>query len=365
MKKLSALIILLSFNFILFGQTFKSESDFKIYFEKNASNLDRIEGIWVTDIYKESYEGGKLTSSFLAQKNIGKKAYVKSATNTFLDYELNGELTGVKVKKSSTGEYTQIGKNNSYSKLVFIDDVTCKIFINNTSTTNVGDYLVLVLTKEFPTETIDEDSPSKKATGFAISSDGYIVTNYHVVENAKTISIRGVNGDFTKSLTAKVIVTDKNNDLAILKIDDNSFTTLGVIPYAIKSNTSDVGESVYVLGYPLTSTMGEEIKLTDGLISSKTGYEGDASSYQVTTPIQPGNSGAPLFDKSGNLIGVINSKYEGAENVGYAVKSSYLINLIDLLPTTPKLQTQNLLLGKNLPEQVKLVKKFIYIIEIN
>jgi S1-C subfamily serine protease len=191
------------------------------------------------------------------------------------------------------------------------------------------------------------------------------VTNYHVVENAKSIKIKGANLDFNKAYNAKILISDKHNDLALIQIDDSEFNSLKAIPYTIKTTLAGIGENVFVLGYPLTATMGDEIKLTNGIVSSKTGFQGDITSYQVSAPVQPGNSGGPLFDSQGNLIGIINSKHLGAENVSYAVKSNYLMNLIELLPVTPKLQVLNSLTGKNLTDQVELVKNFVYLIEVN
>ena len=114
-----------------------------------------------------------------------------------------------------------------------------------------------------------------------------IATNYHVIDNAKQIHIKGINGDFTKSYVGTVVTYDKNNDLAIIKISDGSFSSLGTIPYLIKQNTIDIGTSINVLGYPLITTMGEEIKYTNGTISSKSGFQGDITSYQISAPIQP------------------------------------------------------------------------------
>lgn len=201
-------------------------------------------------------------------------------------------------------------------------------------------------------------------TGFAISSKGYIVTNYHVIEDASSIKVRGVNNNFSSSYSASVIASDKNSDLAILKINDSKFTSLGTIPYTISTKTSDVGSSVYVLGYPLLSTMGQEVKVTNGIISSKSGYSGDISSYQISAPIQPGNSGGPLLDTKGNIIGVINAKHKLAENASYAIKSNYLLNLIESLDQPPVLQSINSLNGKSFTEQLKVVKNFTYILEI-
>lgn len=145
-------------------------------------------------------------------------------------------------------------------------------------------------------------NPSKlgSGTGFGISSNGVIATNFHVIDGAKTIKVRGINSDFTKTYIAKVLVSDKNNDLALIQIEDNVNTTLGIMPYTIKRSLSGVGENIFVLGYPLRATMGDEIKLTNGIISSKTGFQGDITSYQISAPVQPGNSGGPLFDNQGN-----------------------------------------------------------------
>jgi S1-C subfamily serine protease len=208
-------------------------------------------------------------------------------------------------------------------------------------------------------------SQKSSGTGFAISSNGYIVTNYHVIEDAKSIEIKGVNGNFSRKLSAKVVVSDEKNDLAIIKINDPYFTSLGSVPYTFRQGIADVGENVFVLGYPLTSSMGEEIKLTNGIISSKTGYKGDISLYQISAPVQPGNSGGPLFDKNGNLIGIVSAKHTLAENAGYAIKLSYLKNLIELLPKTINQPTSNILNGKGLTEQVKAASNYVYLIVIN
>lgn len=199
-------------------------------------------------------------------------------------------------------------------------------------------------------------------TGFALKN-GYILTNHHVIDDANTIDIYGIGGDFTRSYKAKVIGSDKVNDLALLKVSDSDFKGFGNIPYSFKSKISDVGEDIYVLGYPLTATMGEEIKLTNGIISAKTGFDGDVSQYQISAPVQPGNSGGPLLDYNGNVIGVICAKHRGAENVTYAIKTSQVRNLIESVSDLSILNTTNQITGKTLKDQVKLVNKFVYIIK--
>lgn len=120
-----------------------------------------------------------------------------------------------------------------------------------------------------------------------------------------------------------------------------------------------------MLGYPLLATMGDEIKLTNGIISSRTGFQGDVTTYQISASAQPGNSGGPLLDEDGNVIGIVSSKHMGAENATYAIKSNYLNNLIEILDVSLKLPTSNLLKGEKLSEQVNRVKDFVYIIEVN
>lgn len=208
------------------------------------------------------------------------------------------------------------------------------------------------------------NNPSS-GSGFALTSNGLIVTNSHVIEKANSINVRGINGDFSRTYPAKLVVSDKNNDIAILKIDVENFSGLGTIPYKIKQTISNVGENIFVLGYPLRASMGDEIKLTNGIISSRTGFQGDISSYQISAPVQPGNSGGPLFDNQGDLVGIINAKHIGAENVSYAIKVNYLTNLIDILDEPISLQKNSILSGKHLTQQVTLIKKFVYLIEVD
>lgn len=199
-------------------------------------------------------------------------------------------------------------------------------------------------------------------TGFALNL-GYIATNYHVVENAEKIEVYGIGGNITTKYNASVIATDRNNDLALIQIKDVNFKSFGDIPYRVKTTTSDVGEDVFVLGYPLITTMGNDIKLTTGIVSSKTGYMGDVALYQISAPIQPGNSGGPLFDSKGNLIGIVNAKHKGAENVGYAIKASYLNNLVEsLMNSSSILPTNNKVSSMNLTNKVKNIEKYVFMI---
>ncbi len=113
--------------------------------------------------------------------------------------------------------------------------------------------------KMFPdAQTIVQNSASS-GTGFFLSKDGYIITNYHVVENARTIKVSGINNDNKISYTARVEISDKQNDLAILKITDISFTPLTNIPYTFKYTTSSVGEDCFGVSSYINNGIGHQI----------------------------------------------------------------------------------------------------------
>ena len=198
-------------------------------------------------------------------------------------------------------------------------------------------------------------------TGFALRN-GYIVTNCHVIDGASSIKVSGVNGKMEPALSASIIAKDVKNDLAIIKINDSRFSGFGTIPYAIRNSSASVGENIWVLGYPLTQYLGNEIKVTDGIISSKSGYQGDITTYQISAPVQPGNSGGPLFDKNGNILGVVNSGVPGAENVGYAIKTSYLLNLLDAFSIESATPTTNSISSLPLTGKIQKVEKFVFLI---
>lgn len=161
-------------------------------------------------------------------------------------------------------------------------------------------------------------------SGIAIGPD-LIATNDHVANGADELGVYIHEND--KLYSAKLVITDPQNDLSIIRIVDPSFPKFSELPYGFKCDLEDVGNSVYVLGYPLVQTMGKEVKLTTGVISAASGYQEDASQYQISAAIQPGNSGGPLFNEDGCLIGIVCSKHVGAENANYAVKLGYLYML--------------------------------------
>ncbi len=198
-------------------------------------------------------------------------------------------------------------------------------------------------------------------TGFAISADGYLVTSSHVVEGADSIMIENKAG--TKYKVSEVY-RDEIHDLSILKISDPAFSSFGKLPYTFKTSESDLGEKVFTLGYPR-----EDIVFGEGSLSSSSGFEGDTTAYQISIPLNPGNSGGPLLDDKGNLIGVISGKQAGQEGAAFAVKSAYLLQMINELPASTTmapmaLPKSNTLLGNSRPQQLKKLKDYIFVVKV-
>jgi S1-C subfamily serine protease len=166
-------------------------------------------------------------------------------------------------------------------------------------------------------------------TGFFITKDGYMVSNHHVVENAVIVRILR-KGEL---LEAKVIKTDPANDLALLKVQVPSDVT----PLPIGSSRAvRLGDPVITVGFPRPGIQGQEPKLTKGDISSLSGVRDTPHEFQISNPIQPGNSGGALVDQSGNVVGVVVATLRGGQNVNYAIKSAYLKAMLENAAELPE-----------------------------
>ena len=206
-------------------------------------------------------------------------------------------------------------------------------------------------------------SEKGQGTCFLIAP-GYLLTNNHCVEGAKEITVKGIDGDFTTKYGATVVATDPSNDLALIKLGNKNIK-FNPLPSAIRSSGVAQGEKVYALGFPAASAMGEEVKITEGIISAKSGAQGDISKYQISAAVNPGNSGGPLIDEQGNIVGVIYAKSTIAESAGYAVKASYLEAFLKNVDNFECPTLANTMKEKSFTEKVAEWKKYIYIVETN
>ena len=213
-----------------------------------------------------------------------------------------------------------------------------------------------------------ETKPVKQygATAFVISPNGYLVTNYHVVKNADSIYIEG-HRKTPLRLKAEVVFSDIRKDLSILKITDTSFIGFSELPYTLREDEAELGEQVYTLAYPR-----QDMVYGEGSISAQSGYRGnriDTALYQVSIPVNPGNSGGPLLDDQGNLLGVVSGKDVSKDGAAFAVKTHYLRNIVNDLSQNPDyepviLPLQNKMQFLKRPEQIKMMKKFIFMVKV-
>lgn len=198
-------------------------------------------------------------------------------------------------------------------------------------------------------------------TGFALTANGYILTNLHVVDGADSVYVQDSKGN---SFRAVVKRKDSQYDLAILKIDDDSFSPLSNLPYRLKQNVIGMGESVYTLGFPK-----DDAVYGQGYVSSRTGYNGDTTQYQVSIPVNPGNSGGPLLDHDGNIIGVISAKQNQVDGATFAVKSKYIQEALNSIPNDSlgrkvAFSKRNSLQGLSKPKQVDKIKDYVFMIKV-
>ncbi|MBC7913780.1 MAG: trypsin-like peptidase domain-containing protein [Pyrinomonadaceae bacterium] len=198
-------------------------------------------------------------------------------------------------------------------------------------------------------------------TGFALTSDGYIVTNSHVIKGADSVYIQNAKGE---SYKVDVVYEDYQYDVAILKISDTNFDSFGTLPYSFKKLSSDVGENVFTVGFPK-----DDHVLGRGYLSSKTGYKGDTTEYQVDITVNNGNSGGPLLDNKGNIIGVIKGKQSLSDGTGFAVKSKYILATIDSLQEHSVdskiiLNKRNSLTGLTIQDQYKKIQDYIFMVKV-
>lgn len=203
-----------------------------------------------------------------------------------------------------------------------------------------------------------------QGTCFLLSSDGYLITNYHVIENAKEITVKGIDGDFTTKYGATLVASDQSNDLALIKLGNKNLK-FETPPFGIRSNGVSTAEKIYALGFPDVEVLGEEAKVTEGIISAKSGAQGDVGKFQISAAVNPGNSGGPLIDEQGNLVGVVFAKSTIAESTGYAIKSGNLEAFLHNVDGFIFPNWVNTMADKSVVEKVAKWKTYVFIVETN
>ena len=203
-----------------------------------------------------------------------------------------------------------------------------------------------------------------RATGFLIdANNNYIVTNAHVVSQVKNnLIIENNKGD---QFTATPVYVNKEMDIAIIKVTDSNFKKLPVLPYNIKKSSADLGETVFMLGFPKA-----EVVYGEGYISAHSGYNMDSLFCQLSTAANEGNSGSPVINRSGDLVGVINSMEKNADGVVFASKAN---NITKAIAEAKKItgnedinfKGSNALRGLDRVSQVKKLQDYVFMVKGN
>lgn len=196
-------------------------------------------------------------------------------------------------------------------------------------------------------------------TGFMIDARGYLVTNAHILKNGKNFIVLNSKGDQFKAEIARL---DIEKDIAILKINDEDFKPVRAIPYGIRKMSTDIAEPIFTLGYPRN-----EIVYGEGYLSAKTGFKGDTLSCQIGIAANPGNSGGPVFNRNGEVIGILSTKEIQAEGVAFAIQSKYIHTVIDELKKDTAYQSVSLpsrskISSMNHVQQVKKIEDYVFMI---
>jgi S1-C subfamily serine protease len=212
---------------------------------------------------------------------------------------------------------------------------------------NAGDFVIVrLLAAETPNPSVSVErqqqaSPPKEitGTGFFVSANGHVLTNFHVVKECRTFTI----SDPKTTTDAHLLASDANNDLAVL----STRLTPGQVP-AFNSRVR-AGDSIFVFGFPLRGLLATSGNFTAGNITATAGLNDNASMFQISAPVQPGNSGGPLIDQFGNIVGVVESKLDAItvanitedipQNVNFAIKAIIAINFLENHGLDPATET--------------------------
>lgn len=389
MRRICFLVVALFMTITSFAVT---EEEAKAYFQRCILNLDPIEGF-----YSVEFRGNGSSVFGSAWSQYSNTTLMPDMYIVKMNEERDGRyLVCIGDTKSQNWErywvLENIGTTQAYKFYVFNDKneviQSCQVVLNGgvSFTANfsnmsaagndfyqagTGHSFQISFIKSFPTAemykaAVKEEIKKNYSSGTAFALNGnYFATNYHVYGNKKFALAKGIDNN---AYHAYFVAGDEANDLAVFQIRDPKFTGFQNIPYRLATETAEIGEEVWTVGYPETDRLGDEAKYTKGEISALSGSSSDGEKiktndsrfYQITTPIAHGNSGGPLFDESGNLIGITSNGWSDLNNVNYAIKSQLLWTLLESFGLKSAAPDQNILDSLKQKDKIKMVKPYIF-----
>ena len=209
---------------------------------------------------------------------------------------------------------------------------------------------------------------SRGGTGFLIDGKGYLITAAHIFKNATEVEVQNTLGEYH----ARIIQVDHQADLALLKIEDTTYHAFASLPYGFSKTGAELGEDVFTLGYPRP-----EIVYGKGYMSANTGYQGDTTNFQLTIAANPGNSGTPVLNNDGEIVGMVSSTQQNAQGMVFAVRSNNIFQALDAMRADSTLQASDSTLGHlRIPTssfmkymerkiQIKRLADYIFIVKSN
>ena len=258
-----------------------------------------------------STDGGKYFGEFKDGEITGQGTFIYKDGGKDVGVFENGELNGYVVRYSSNGT---IIKEGVWKNGEFQHDQEVTSPVPDETAPNEGDGII----------------SASSGSGFAVSFDGYVITNHHVVDGCEKIFVHTQEKEFS----VKVITYDLKNDLALLKGD---FQPKSV--FSLSKNSPELLQDVYVAGFPFGDKFSTSIKVTKGIVSSLTGMGNNFSNVQIDAALQSGNSGGPILDNFGNVIGVAVAKLDAKymfeefgiipENTNFGIKSSVVRSVLE------------------------------------
>jgi S1-C subfamily serine protease len=318
----------------------KSREELIKYFDSKALDLDPIEGIW-TDTNNE-YTVAVFRNTIAPRRDfVGIALAVKQSGWNVCDVQM---------------EIRQTANARAYTASFFLPD---KSKVGGTMEIDQEDRLrgtfeekgrkhKVSFLRNYPENFAQSGSkkrsgPVSFGSGFFIDTKGLVVTNYHVVDKPGDLKV--VFPGLDEELDAELVMTDKRNDLAVLRFRPTKELSkrLGPLPYRVAAPKNvKVGQETVVIGFPLGSDLGRNHKVGTGIISSLSGVNDDPGRMQISNPIQPGNSGGPVFNRKGEVVGVVVAGLDDKfyyekkgfvpQNVNFAIKLHYLQGVLDLFP---------------------------------